>query len=94
MQVHQGFSLNRAHLFLSGSRSALVNMEARGEGASMLNRKCVVVRWRDLSSDKFLDLIERGAGAILVILPQINATTDKDTMSVRREGGMEGGGCI
>ena len=67
---------------LLGSRSALVNMEARGEGANMLNRKCVVVRWKDLSSEKFLDLIQRGAGAILVLLPQINETTDDSIMSV------------
>lgn len=60
-------------------------MEARGEGASMLNRKCVVVLWSDLSSEKFLDLIQRGAGAILVILPQINSTLDDDTFKVRKK---------
>lgn len=57
-------------------------MEARGEEASMLNRKCVVVRWKDLSSEKFLELIQRGAGALLVLLPQLNAITDEDTINV------------
>lgn len=58
-------------------------MEAKGEGASMLNRKCVVVRWADLTSDKFLELINRGAGAILVLLPHSNTTAiDEETMEV------------
>lgn len=65
-----------------GSRSALVNMEARGEEASMLNRKCVVVWWKELSSEKFLDLIQRGAGALLVLLPHTNASIDEDTLKV------------
>ncbi len=57
-------------------------MEAKGGGAGMLNRKCVVVRWADLTSDKFLDLIHRGAGAILILLPQFNVTLDKETLDV------------
>lgn len=58
-------------------------MEAKGEAASMLNRRCVVVRWQDLTLDKFLDLIDRGAGAILVLLPIYNTTlVDKETLNV------------
>lgn len=49
----------------------------------MLNRKCVVVRWKDLSLDKFLDLVQRGAGAMLVVLPLTNSTAEEDTMKVR-----------
>ena len=52
-----------------GSRSALVNMEVRSEVAAVLNRKCIVIRWSALSSEKFLDIIHRGAGAILILLP-------------------------
>ena len=59
-----------------------MNMEARGEEASMLNRKCVVVWWKDLSSQKFLDLIQRGAGALLILLPRTNASVDEDTLNV------------
>ena len=58
------------HTHPLGSRSALVNMEVRGEVAAILNRKCVVIRWSTLSSEKFLDIIHRGAGAILVLLPR------------------------
>ena len=49
----------------------------------MLNRKCVVVRWKDLSLEKFLDLVQRGAGAILVVLPLTNSTAEEDTIKVR-----------
>jgi len=49
-------------------------MEAKGEAASMLSRRCVVVRWRDLTIEKFQNLIERGAGSILILLPPNNAS--------------------
>ena len=59
------------HCFLpEGSRAAAVNMEVRGEGSSMLNRKCVVVRWVGLTPDRFLNLVHKGAGAILILIPQ------------------------
>lgn len=60
----------------SGSRSALINMEAKGEAANMISRRCVVVRWRDLTIEKFQNLIERGAGSILILLPPMNSSGD------------------
>ena len=56
-------------LFYIGSRSAVVNMEVRGKAASMLNRKCVVLWWAELTLSHFLDLIHRGAGALVLLLP-------------------------
>ena len=44
-------------------------MEVKSEEGSVLNRKCVVVRWKELTLEKFLDLTKRGAGALLVLLP-------------------------
>lgn len=69
-------------------------MEAKSEGAGMLNRKCVVVRWKELSSESFLDMIHRGAGAILVLLPQLNDTSAQDTQEVSDTGNdiVRGGG--
>lgn len=67
-----------------GSRSALVNMEVRGEVAPILNRKCVIIRWSALSSEKFLDIIHRGAGAIVVLLPRERGGVDE----VEGEGGV------
>ena len=46
-----------------------MNMETRGEWATLLNRKCVFIRWRDVDLGKFLELIERGAGALVILLP-------------------------
>ena len=68
-----------------GSRSALVNMEARGEDASLLNRKCVFVKWGDLSLDKFLDLIQRGAGAMVILLPADMQSVKEDVLKVNNE---------
>ena len=44
-------------------------MEARSSEAAMLNRKCVLIKWTELTSDLFNELLDRGAGAVLVILP-------------------------
>lgn len=59
-------------------------MEVRGEVAPILNRKCVVIRWSVLSSEKFLDIIHRGAGAIVVLLPRERGGVDE----------VEGGGGV
>lgn len=48
----------------------MVNMEAKGESASNLGRKCVVLRWPDLTLERFKGVVERGAGAIIVLLPK------------------------
>ena len=45
-------------------------MEVKAEAATVLNRKCVVVRWSELTAEKFLDFVHRGAGALVVLLPQ------------------------
>ena len=69
---------------MEGSRSALVNMEARGETATLLNRKCIIIRWSDLGSDKFLDLIHRGAGAMLILLPREMDHVEESIMKVSK----------
>ena len=69
-------------LFGIGSRSALLNMEARGSAAKILSRKCVIIRWMELSSDLFLELIQRGTGSLLVLIPQDWSTQDNETLTV------------
>ena len=72
----------------SGSRSAVVNMEARSPGAAMLNRKCVLIKWSELTSQLLSELIERGAGALLIILPtNWRGMTHNDTINVSYNGG-------
>ena len=48
----------------------MINMEAKGETASNLGRKCVVLRWSDLTLERFKGAIDRGAGAIVILLPK------------------------
>eukprot|EP00731_Ephydatia_muelleri_P015674 Em0009g98a len=63
----QHFDLHGTH---HGSRSAVINMEAKGEEATNLGRKCVVLRWPDLSAERFRGVVDRGAGAVVVLLPK------------------------
>ena len=65
-----------------GSRSALVNMEAKGVDANMLNRRCVFIRWTELSLEKFLNLIERGAGSMVILLPPNMQEVEDDILKV------------
>jgi hypothetical protein len=57
-------------------------MEAKGVDASMLNRRCVFIRWTELSLEKFLDLIERGAGAMVILLPPNMQEVEEDVLKV------------
>ena len=58
-------------------------MEAKGVDASMLNRRCVFIRWTDLSVEKFLDLINRGAGAMVILLPGNMQEVKEEVLKVR-----------
>ena len=65
-------------------------MEARSEFAPVLNRRCVFVRWSNFSLSKFDDLVDRGAGALVIILPFIEKTnismaTREQWMETERE---------
>ena len=50
--------------------------------AKMLNRKCVFVKWAELSPDLFQDLLNRGSGSLLVLLPQEWAEQNNETIAV------------
>ncbi len=50
--------------------------------AKMLNRKCVFVLWAELTPDVFQDLISRGAGSLLVLLPQDWSNESNETITV------------
>ena len=60
-----------SHWHVSGSRSSLVNMEARPLTSDMLTRRCVVTRLSDLTIERFKEAVQTlGAGAILILLPK------------------------
>ena len=77
-------NISSTHYCALGSRSALVNMEAKGVQASMLNRRCVFIRWTDLSMEKFLDLVDRGAGAMIILLPGNMYEVEEDVLKVSK----------
>ncbi|XP_064078098.1 BOS complex subunit ncln-like [Macrobrachium nipponense] len=52
-----------------GSRSSLVNVEARTLDAPSLARRCVLARLTDLTPSLYQQLISQGAAALLVLLP-------------------------
>lgn len=66
---------------LKGSRSSLVNMEARPLTADMLTRRCVVTRLSDLTIERFKEAIQTlGAGAMLILLPKNASLTSLEQM--------------
>ena len=44
-------------------------MELKGPDANVLNRRCVLLRWVDLTKEKFTELVERGTGSLLILMP-------------------------
>ena len=67
----KGLSIFYFTVIVSGSRSSLVNMEARPLTSDMLTRRCVVTRLSDLTIERFKEAVQTlGAGAILILLPK------------------------
>ncbi|XP_042230129.1 nicalin-like isoform X2 [Homarus americanus] len=52
-----------------GSRSSLVNVEARSVDASSVARRCVLARLADLTSTHYQRVVSQGAAALLILLP-------------------------
>ncbi|XP_077989007.1 BOS complex subunit NCLN-like isoform X2 [Glandiceps talaboti] len=52
-----------------GCRNALVNMEARPIDSSVATRRCIITRLTDLSIERYRELLEQAAGALLVLIP-------------------------
>ena len=50
--------------------------------ATSLGRKCVLMRWADVSMETVLDLVERGAGSLLLLLPQNFTEMEGETVEV------------
>ncbi|XP_042864610.1 nicalin-1-like [Penaeus japonicus] len=57
-----------------GSRSSLINVEARTLDATSVARRCVLVRLSELTPENYHWLVGQGAAALLVLLPP-NLTT-------------------
>lgn len=57
-----------------GSRSSLVNVEARSLDASSVARRCVLARLADLTPSHYQRVVSQGAAALLILLP-VNVTS-------------------
>lgn len=44
-------------------------MEVKGPEANVLNRRCVLLRWVDLTRERLSQLVERGTGSLLLLMP-------------------------
>ena len=63
----------------AGCRNALVNVEARSIDARVYTRRCVISRLSELTVDKFKEMVNQNAGALLVLLPaQLNNLSQQD----------------
>ena len=67
---------------VTGCRNALVNMEARPISSPMLTRRCILTRLSDLTADRYRDIIEQSAGALLVLLPQNLSSLAQEVIQV------------
>ena len=68
-----------------GSRSSLVNMEARPMTSDMLTRRCVVTRLSDLTIERFKEAVQSlGAGAMLILLPKNTSVSSLEQMEVKK----------
>ena len=47
-----------------------MNVEARPIDASVVTRRCVLAKLRELTLDKYKDLLSQSAGGLLVLLPE------------------------
>ncbi|CAG0885200.1 unnamed protein product [Cyprideis torosa] len=53
-----------------GSRNSLLSLEARTVDSGTVTRRCILIRWQDLSQEVFEGLSRQNAGGLLVLLPQ------------------------
>lgn len=61
----------------SGSRSSLVNVEARSLDAGSVARRCVLTRLVDLTPSHYHRVVSQGAAALLILLPiNLSALTE------------------
>ncbi|XP_058870948.1 BOS complex subunit ncln-like isoform X4 [Acipenser ruthenus] len=61
-----------------GTRSSVLNTEARTVEADVLSRRCVIMRLLDFSYEKYQKALRQSAGAVVIILPQNMSTMPQD----------------
>ncbi|XP_064621002.1 BOS complex subunit ncln-like isoform X2 [Lineus longissimus] len=61
-----------------GCRNAIVNLDVRPLDAAMLTRRCVLTKLKELTIEKFREMLTQGAGALVVMLPQRESLTEEE----------------
>ncbi|NXD14259.1 NCLN protein, partial [Nothocercus nigrocapillus] len=64
----------------AGTRSAVLNTEARTVEADVLSRRCVMMRLVDFSYEQYQKALRQSAGAVVIILPQSISSVPQDVV--------------
>ncbi|NXS44570.1 NCLN protein, partial [Balaeniceps rex] len=63
-----------------GTRSAVLNTEARTVEADVLSRRCVMMRLADFSYEQYQKALRQSAGAVVIILPRSISSVPQDVV--------------
>ena len=74
---------NQTCIFLmSGCRNALINVEARPITAAIFTRKCIIAKLKELTIEKYKEMVQQNAGGLLVLIPTDLGALDKEEKEV------------
>uniref|UniRef100_A0A8C9MR44 BOS complex subunit NCLN n=1 Tax=Serinus canaria TaxID=9135 RepID=A0A8C9MR44_SERCA len=65
---------------VTGTRSAVLNTEARTVEADVLSRRCVMMRLVDFSYEQYQKALRQSAGAVVIILPRSISSVPQDVV--------------
>lgn len=68
-----------------GCRNAIVNLEARPLNAKTVTRRCILAKLKDLSMEKYRELVSNGAGALVILLPAKDGQFEKENVEHLQE---------
>lgn len=68
----------------AGTRSAVLNTEARTVEADVLSRRCVMMRLVDFSYEQYQKALRQSAGAVVIILPRSISSVPQDVVKVKK----------
>lgn len=69
----------------AGTRSAVLNTEARTVEADVLSRRCVMMRLVDFSYEQYQKALRQSAGAVVIILPRSISSVPQDVVKVKKK---------
>ncbi|XP_071485217.1 BOS complex subunit NCLN-like [Diadema antillarum] len=64
-----------------GCRNTLVNLEARPISAKMVTRRCILARLSEVTAERYRELIEQGAGSLVILLPEVLSSAPKEVVN-------------